>query len=146
MERLRNQETGVMSVISLSEATIHDSRDSVRASSSTFTIGICVSDDAPNLVPLLDVLRNELFSPNLRLNRIVIVASGCSEKALSRAKAVAENDPRILLVQESARSGKAEAINTIIERCPSVPRFDRETAACDNRGPERWSRIGCTNV
>ncbi len=75
-----------------------------------------MSDEAPKLASLLDRLRPEVSSSHLLLNKIVIVASGCSEKALSRAKAVAEDDPRILLVQEPARSGKAEAINTIIER------------------------------
>jgi cellulose synthase/poly-beta-1,6-N-acetylglucosamine synthase-like glycosyltransferase len=84
--------------------------------SSRFTLGICVSDSAPTLTPLLEHLKNEVFSPGLVLDKIVVVASGCSEGVLSRARGLAREDERILLIEESERHGKAEALNKIIER------------------------------
>jgi glycosyltransferase involved in cell wall biosynthesis len=116
MDRYHGQENFAMSVISFSETSPQNQRDSRDGPCSTFAIGICVSDDALNLAFLLERLRRETFSPNLFLHRIVIIASGCSERALSHAKILAEDDHRILLVEESARRGKAEAINIIIER------------------------------
>jgi cellulose synthase/poly-beta-1,6-N-acetylglucosamine synthase-like glycosyltransferase len=79
-------------------------------------LGICVSDSAPNLAPLLERLRGEVYSTGLILDKIVVVASSCSEEALSSARRFAREDPRILLIEESERHGKAEALNRIIER------------------------------
>ena len=104
-----------MSVISLSEAGAQSSRDPGDTSGSTFSIGICVSDEALNLAPLLNTLKYEFSSPNRLLNKIIIVASGCSREALTYVKVLAQCDSRILLLEESARRGKAEAINKIIE-------------------------------
>ena len=104
-----------MSVISLSEAGGQSQKDSDDTSGSTFAIGICVSDKAINLAPLLETLKSEFSSPTRLINKIIVVASGCSREALSHVKMLARRDARILLLEESARKGKAEAINKIIE-------------------------------
>jgi cellulose synthase/poly-beta-1,6-N-acetylglucosamine synthase-like glycosyltransferase len=46
----------------------------------------------------------------------VVVASGCPESVLSRVRTAASTDPRVTLIEESERHGKAEAINRILER------------------------------
>jgi hypothetical protein len=74
-----------------------------------------VSDKALNLAPLLETLKSEFSSPTRLINKIIVVASGCSHEALSHVKVLARRDARILLLEESARKGKAEAINKIIE-------------------------------
>jgi cellulose synthase/poly-beta-1,6-N-acetylglucosamine synthase-like glycosyltransferase len=48
------------------------------------------------------------------LRQIIIVASKCHENVLSMVEALAILDTRILLIRESERRGKAEAINKIL--------------------------------
>ena len=81
------------------------------------SIGICASDGAPKLLDLLNVIRSEEFPKYLGLNKIVIVASGCEPQVLSLLRQLAEKDPRINLLEEPERNGKAEALNKIIQQC-----------------------------
>ncbi len=81
-----------------------------------FTIGICASNSADHLPDLLSFLRLEAYGLQFRLDRVVIVASGCSPLMLSEVRGVATADSRIEMVVEPERRGKAEAINKIIER------------------------------
>ena len=80
-----------------------------------FTIGICASDFAKRLPSLVSFLLEEDYGPDFTLRRMAIVASRCPESVLIPVKQEAESDPRITLVTEPDRRGKAEAINRIIE-------------------------------
>src|SRR5579875_286633 len=80
----------------------------------SFSVGICACDEAENLPHLLDVIRSEPLKSSLSISKIIIVASGCSEQTLSHVRSVAAIDHRISIVEESARKGKADAINKII--------------------------------
>jgi cellulose synthase/poly-beta-1,6-N-acetylglucosamine synthase-like glycosyltransferase len=80
-----------------------------------FTIGICASDSAKRLPSLVSFLVEEDYGPNFTLRRIAIVASGCPESVLIPVMQEADSDPRISLVTEPERRGKAEAINRIME-------------------------------
>jgi len=81
---------------------------------STFSIGLCATEQAGNLYDLTGVLAEEKFV-NLDLKKIIIVASACSEKSLAPVRDLARRDSRIRLVEERIRHGKAEAINKIIQ-------------------------------
>ncbi|HEV2139050.1 MAG TPA: glycosyltransferase [Nitrososphaerales archaeon] len=80
-----------------------------------FTIGICASDSAKRLPSLVSFLVEEDYGPNFTLQRIAIVASGCPESVLIPVRQEANSDPRISLITEPERRGKAEAINRIME-------------------------------
>ncbi|HEY6283955.1 MAG TPA: glycosyltransferase [Nitrososphaerales archaeon] len=80
-----------------------------------FTIGICASDSAKRLPSLVSFLVEEDYGPNFTLRRIAIVASRCPESVLIPVRQEADSDPRISLVTEPERRGKAEAINRIME-------------------------------
>jgi cellulose synthase/poly-beta-1,6-N-acetylglucosamine synthase-like glycosyltransferase len=80
-----------------------------------FTIGICASDSAKRLPSLVSFLVDEDYGPSFTLRRIAIVASGCPESDLIPVKQSADSDPRISLITEPERRGKAEAINRIME-------------------------------
>ncbi len=80
-----------------------------------FSIGICATGRAENLKGLLDVIGGEHLPEQFALDKIVIVASECTTKALEIAKDSACKDRRIELLEEPERKGKAEAINKIIE-------------------------------
>ena len=56
----------------------------------SFTIGICASDIAENLPRLLEFIQSERFPEDYLLERVVIVASGCSKTALDDAHAFAK--------------------------------------------------------
>ena len=79
-----------------------------------FTIGICASDSAKRLPSLVSFLVEEDYGPNFTLRRIAIVASRCPESVLIPVRQAADSDPRISLVTEPERRGKAEAINRIM--------------------------------
>jgi cellulose synthase/poly-beta-1,6-N-acetylglucosamine synthase-like glycosyltransferase len=84
-------------------------------SSAGFTIGICASDSARNLPNLLSFLLGEEYGDTFALQRIVVVASGCSEQAVIAVSKLSQSDSRILLITEPERRGKAEAIGKILQ-------------------------------
>ncbi|HXQ93253.1 MAG TPA: glycosyltransferase [Nitrososphaerales archaeon] len=81
----------------------------------SFTIGICASDTAENLPRLIELIQSERFPEDYLLERIVMVASGCSKSTLEIARAFARSDLRVILFEESIRKGKAGAVNKIIQ-------------------------------
>lgn len=83
---------------------------------SPFTIGICASDSGANFHPLLSLVRTQEYGPDFSLQRIVIVASGCPAELVRSAERTVEADPRVTLIVEPERRGKAEAINKILAK------------------------------
>jgi cellulose synthase/poly-beta-1,6-N-acetylglucosamine synthase-like glycosyltransferase len=81
-----------------------------------FSIGICASDSAPSLAELIGVIEGEVFMTGFELARIIIVASGCPRMVIAALEEQARSDPRIVLLTESERRGKVEAINQIRQR------------------------------
>lgn len=81
-----------------------------------FSIGICASDSAATLPSLLSLVREEDFGESFSMQRLIVVASGCPPRVLSRLEAEARADERIALLFESERRGKAEAVNEIIRK------------------------------
>jgi cellulose synthase/poly-beta-1,6-N-acetylglucosamine synthase-like glycosyltransferase len=82
--------------------------------SEQFSIGICATGVAANLQRLLELIGSEVFPDHLSLERVVIVASGCSEHAIHVARSFARKDSRVVLIEELERRGKADAINGIL--------------------------------
>jgi cellulose synthase/poly-beta-1,6-N-acetylglucosamine synthase-like glycosyltransferase len=84
------------------------------SSASEFTIGVCASDSARALPHLLDFLLKEDYGEGFKLRELMVVASGCEASTVSAAQELAASDPRVTLITEPERRGKAEAINRII--------------------------------
>lgn len=82
---------------------------------SGFTVGICASDSSPYLSRLLAFLETERIGEGFELQRIVVVASGCPEATIDELRMVASKDPRIQVLVEGQRHGKAQAINMILK-------------------------------
>lgn len=80
-----------------------------------FTVGICATGDVKSLGSLLSRVLEEKYPSPLTLKKIIIVASGCLASSLSFARELSKRDKRVLLIEESIRYGKAEAINRIIQ-------------------------------
>jgi poly-beta-1,6-N-acetyl-D-glucosamine synthase len=82
--------------------------------SPAFTIGICASGPSRDLASLLSFLLGEDYGKTYHLRKIVVVASGCGRGIKDQVSRIAESDPRVRLIMEPERRGKAEAINQII--------------------------------
>jgi biofilm PGA synthesis N-glycosyltransferase PgaC len=52
--------------------------------------------------------------PHVDLGRVTVVASGCTDDTVIRARSAGENDPRFLIMEQSKREGKAAAITALL--------------------------------
>ncbi len=80
-------------------------------------IGTMVFNEAANLPRLLPRL-SALSAPDVRVTDILVVCSGCSDDSERLVLRAAQRDPRIRLVSEQHRRGKAAAINRFLALLP----------------------------
>ncbi|MDA4128727.1 MAG: glycosyltransferase family 2 protein [Thaumarchaeota archaeon] len=85
------------------------------ASDRGFSVGICATGDIKNFEALFGIVTSSARASGLRLNKIIIVASACPPRLTARLRDLANRDNRFMIIAESARHGKAEAINKILE-------------------------------
>ena len=78
------------------------------------TIGIMAYNEAANIGRLLDALINQK-TRDVRISRIIVVASGCTDATESIVQHFAARDRRILLLTQPRREGKASAVNLFME-------------------------------
>ncbi|MGA2666404.1 MAG: glycosyltransferase [Nitrososphaerales archaeon] len=83
---------------------------------SGFTIGICATGSSPRLADLLAVIREEPLPRGFSLSRIVVVASACAPSTVECLRLAEASDPRMVLVEEGERKGKADAVNQVISQ------------------------------
>lgn len=76
-------------------------------------IGVMAYNEEHNIERLLRSLQNQ--SAAHRISRIVVVASGCTDRTPEIVQRLAEQDDRIRLICEAERSGKIAAINAFLE-------------------------------
>lgn len=76
----------------------------------TVGVGIMAYNEARNIRALLQALIAQR-TQCCRLSEIVVVASGCTDDTESIVDRMARRDPRIRLLTQSKREGKARAIN-----------------------------------
>jgi len=81
-----------------------------------FTIGVCTTGAAPEVVGLVKSLLKEGQSVQVELRKLVVIASECPNRVISNLRRIQELDDRVDLVVEDARHGKADAINEILAR------------------------------
>jgi len=74
------------------------------------SLGIMAYNEEGGIGRLLDALLKEAFV-HARLKEIVVVASGCTDRTEAIVRDFMKNEPRIHLIAESQRKGKASAIN-----------------------------------
>jgi len=80
-----------------------------------FSIGICAADHAAKLGGLLKIIDKEPYPAGFVLKSIIIVGSGLDAEASTFLRDLAERNPKLILVEEPVRRGKAQAINRILE-------------------------------
>ncbi len=79
-----------------------------------FTVGICATGPSMDVVTLVDSVIEESDERGLPLKSVVVVASECPEKVTSVLRDAETLDPRVHVLVEEVRHGKAEAVNKIL--------------------------------
>ncbi len=74
------------------------------------SIGIMAYNEAANIGRLLDALQRQ-ETRNVHIDEIVVVASGCTDGTEDIVRQFAAQDPRIRLLTQPTREGKASAVN-----------------------------------
>jgi cellulose synthase/poly-beta-1,6-N-acetylglucosamine synthase-like glycosyltransferase len=82
-------------------------------------VGIAAYNEANNIGRLLKTLSKETLGDGFSLDDICVVASGCTDGTEEVVKRCMKLDPRIRLLVEKERKGKASAINILLAKCKS---------------------------
>lgn len=81
-------------------------------------VGILAYNEEANIASSIEAVRTQ-SGPHLAGSRIWVVASGCTDGTVPAARRAAKDDPRVEVVAESRREGKAAAIGTLIRSAES---------------------------
>src|SRR5260370_28454932 len=77
------------------------------------SVGIMAYNEEANIAHALDsILRQEL--PGKQIREVMVVASGCEERTADIVADIASREPRVRLIEQERREGKASAINLLI--------------------------------
>lgn len=79
------------------------------------TILICAYNEEKCIGALLENLGRQKLNPEITDYEIIVVASGCTDKTVPIVRHVMFKNPKIKLLEEAERKGKAEAINRGLE-------------------------------
>jgi len=85
----------------------------------TISIGILAHNEEGNIGRLLDALQKQRFDDGIELERIVVVASGCTDHTVDIVEDFCKDHNKIKLIIEAKKSGKAYAINYFMENADS---------------------------
>ncbi len=84
------------------------------------SIGIPAHNEASNIGLLLETLSKQKLKDDFILKEIVVVASGCTDRTEDVVEKHRRYDPRINLIVEEERRGKASAVNLLLRKCKST--------------------------
>jgi poly-beta-1,6-N-acetyl-D-glucosamine synthase len=83
------------------------------------SVGIMAYNEEANIAKALDsVLRQD--PPGKRIKEVIVVASGCDDRTVEIVADIATHEPRVRLIEQARREGKASAVNLFIgaAKCP----------------------------
>ena len=78
------------------------------------SIGIPAYNEEENIGKLLAALLNQK-TDKIRIEKIIVVSSGCTDRTNDIVEEFSENDDKILLIKQDRREGKASAINEFLK-------------------------------
>src|SRR5688500_11433812 len=93
----------------------------------SIAIGVMAHNEERNIGRLLERLR-AMALPQARAIRIIVVASGCTDRTVVIAEGAAQEDARISVVVDPERRGKAAAINQFISAAAGADILVMESA------------------
>jgi GGDEF domain-containing protein len=83
------------------------------------SVGVMAYNEEANIAHALNsILRQELAGKQIR--EVIVVASGCQDRTADIVAGIAGREPRVRLIEQERREGKASAINLFISeaKCP----------------------------
>jgi biofilm PGA synthesis N-glycosyltransferase PgaC len=82
------------------------------------SIGIMAYNEEANIARTLHSVLNQT-GPTVRIEEVLVVASGCTDRTVPIVSEMAQNEPRIRLCVQEKREGKASAINLFLKEATS---------------------------
>jgi cellulose synthase/poly-beta-1,6-N-acetylglucosamine synthase-like glycosyltransferase len=82
------------------------------------SVGVMAYNEAANIGGLLDALIRQR-SHRGRIDEIIVLSSGCTDETEAIVRKYEEVDPRVRLIRQSERQGKASAINLFLKAAKS---------------------------
>jgi len=76
---------------------------------------VCAYNEEKGIRRILNILSNQKLPPEVDDHEIIIVASGCTDQTVPIAREFMKTNPRIRLIEERERKGKAAALNKAFE-------------------------------
>jgi len=82
------------------------------------SIGIMAYNEEANIARTLQSALDQT-GPTIRIEEVIVVASGCTDHTVSIVSEMAQKEPRIRLCVQEKREGKASAINLFLKEATS---------------------------
>ncbi len=82
------------------------------------SIGIMAYNEEANIARTLHSVLDQ-SGPTVRIEEVIVVASGCTDRTVPIVSEMAQNEPRIRLCVQEKREGKASAINLFLKEATS---------------------------
>ena len=82
------------------------------------SIGIMAYNEEANIARTLRAVLDQT-GPTVRIEEVIVVASGCTDRTVPIVNEMAQNEPRIRLCIQEKREGKASAINLFLKEATS---------------------------
>src|SRR6266851_1735031 len=78
------------------------------------SVGIMAYNEEANIGRTIHAVL-EQHGPSIRIEEIIVVASGCTDRTVPLVAAIALQEPRVRLCVQEQREGKASAINLFLK-------------------------------
>src|SRR5215469_14743809 len=82
------------------------------------SVGIMAYNEEANISHTIHAVL-EQQGPSMRIEEIIVVASGCTDNTVSIVAEIALKEPRVRLCVQEKREGKASAINLFLKQAVS---------------------------
>ncbi len=82
------------------------------------SIGIMAYNEEANIARTLRAVLDQ-YGPSFRLEEVIVVASGCTDRTVPIVSQIALKEPRVRLCVQEKREGKASAINLFLKQATS---------------------------
>jgi len=83
-----------------------------------YSVGVMAYNEEANIGRTLDAILNQIHFKTA-LTEIIVVASGCTDNTVGVVEEMMASEPRIQLLVQERREGKASAINLFLQRASS---------------------------
>ena len=77
------------------------------------SVGIMAYNEEANIANVLSSILNQKMTGK-KIREIIVVASGCHDRTVAIVVSIASREPRVRLIEQARREGKASAINLFI--------------------------------